>query len=84
MIIYGKQARNHVRLTRTGMIRALLLGLALASGLMQALKNAPAVSPSFGAMVFLNFFHMGTSVLFLFFAIGCLVARSRWTRPIEN
>jgi hypothetical protein len=83
-ILYINEQRSGLRLTRTGLIRAVLLGLTLVSGILQVLKNFPAVNPSFEMMVFLNLFHMGTAVLFFLFAIGCLVARSRWIMSPEG
>ena len=84
IIIYINLHKSGLKLTRTGGIRAVLLGLALVSGIFQALKILPAVNPSFEMMVFLNFFHMGTAAFFLFFAIGCLAARCRWTVTAEK
>ena len=74
--------KGGIRLTRFGAIRAAVLGLALASGVMLALRNLPGVNFPFGIHISMNFFHMGMAVLFMFLAIGCVVGRCQWVeRP---
>jgi len=69
-----------LKLTRSGALRAVVLSMALLSGLFMAIRNLPGVSYPFALHAGLNFFHMGAAVLFAFLALGCAAARCRWLK----
>ncbi|MFO8049436.1 MAG: hypothetical protein R6U29_10430 [Desulfosudaceae bacterium] len=68
------------RLTRTGLLRAVVLGLALLTGLAMAVKNLAGVIYPLPLLVAMNFLHMGLAIGFLLLALGCLIARKPWLR----
>lgn len=66
-------------LGKTGVIRAVLLGFALLTGLVMAVKNLPGIDFPMGLLIAMNFSHMGSAMLLLFFTLGCVIAKSPWT-----
>ncbi len=74
--------RAERRLTRTGWVRGLLLAGILATGLIMLIKNLGGVIFSHGFLVAVNLSHLALVMSFLFFALGCLVTRAKWTRPV--
>ncbi|MDY6831500.1 MAG: hypothetical protein SWC96_06590 [Thermodesulfobacteriota bacterium] len=79
IVFAGMRARG-LRLTTSGMLRVGFLALALLSGLVMAIKNLPGVSVDFPMMPVLNFFHLFASMIFMFFSLGCVISRARWTK----
>jgi len=69
------------RLTKTGLVRLVALAAVLLSGLMMLLKNLPSVRLDPGLAQAMTLSHLGTVMVFLFFSLGCLIARARWLRP---
>ncbi|MFZ5564950.1 MAG: hypothetical protein ACOZBW_12945 [Thermodesulfobacteriota bacterium] len=78
VIVYTGLRAGGVRLTTSGLLRVIFLLLALLSGGVMAAKNLPAVTVGFPLMPVLNFFHLFTAMVFVFFSLGCVVSRRRW------
>jgi len=76
--IYAR--RDGARLSPSGSVRASLLSLALASGLLLAVRNLSGIRFSFEFQVGLVFFHMGIAMAFMIASITCLVARCKWIK----
>jgi hypothetical protein len=68
------------RLSRTGRIRAIVLGLTLLTGLAMAVKNLSGVVYPLPLLITMNFLHMSLAVCFLLLALGCRIARAPWLR----
>ena len=76
--IYAR--RDGVRLSPSGSIRAVLLILALVSGLLLAVRNLPGIRFPFEFQAGLVFFHMGIAMAFMIASITCLIARCKWIK----
>ncbi len=72
--------KQTAKLTKTGAIRAVILALALMSGILMAVKNLPSVHFSFQLGMTFNFLHMGMAMLFLFMALICVIGRWKWVK----
>jgi len=79
-IVYAGLRAKGLRLTTSGALRIIFLALALLSGLVMAIKNLPGVSVDFPMMPVLNFFHLFSSMIFMFFSLGCVIFRAGWTK----
>ena len=66
------------RLSFSGKVRASLLGLALATGIVMVVKNMPGVHLPMTALVASNLAHMGAAVLFMIAAVIALIFRQPW------
>jgi hypothetical protein len=77
-IRYLKHRSRGVRLTATGVIRVSVLGLVLASGLLAAIKNFPLVNLPMGGLMLLSFVHLGASMIFILFSLGCWLLKKPW------
>jgi hypothetical protein len=75
---FWRERKAGARLTRSGIVRAAVLALALASGLFMALRNLPGIDYPLYAHAGLNFLHMGVAVVFMLVGIACAAARCRW------
>jgi putative Mn2+ efflux pump MntP len=71
---------NAGRLTRSGTLRAVLLAVAIATGILMVVKNLPGIRFSMAALIILNFTHMAAAVLFTIAALVSLVFRQPWRR----
>lgn len=76
--------RRWQRLTVTGRIRAVLLAGTFITGGLMALRNTLPVRYSFDLGVVFTLGHMTLAMFFLFFSLGCLIARAKWTLPAAN
>lgn len=70
--------KQSAKLTKTGIIRAVILALALMSGILMAVKNLPTIHFSFQMGMAFNFLHMGMAMFFLIMALICVVGRWKW------
>ena len=68
------------RLSFSGKVRAILLGLALATGIVMVVKNLPGVHLPLVALAAFNLAHMGAAVLFMLAAAIALNFRRPWRR----
>jgi len=76
--------RGRTRLTGMGLLRGAVLALVLVTGLFMLLKNLSSVSFSQNLVIVMNLAHLGSVMLFLFLALGCLIGRCRWLRPVDQ
>ncbi len=76
--------RRATRLTKTGTIRAVILALALMSGILMAIKNMPSTHFSFEVGMTFNFLHMGMAMFFLVMALICFVGRWKWVKRTSH
>ena len=76
--------KEGLRLSRTGRIRAIVLGLALLTGLAMAVKNLSGVVYPLPLLIAMNFLHMSLAVCYLLLALGCRIARAPWLRKNQR
>ena len=69
------------RLTWSGWIRLGLLALILLSGLILLLDNLPSISFSQNLLIVSDLIHVFGVMVFLIFALVCLIIRSKWLKP---
>ena len=74
--------RGEVRLTRTGAIRVGLLAGIVGSGALMVVKHLPGVYLAKNFITGLDLVHLGLAMTFMLLALGCLIARAKWTRPV--
>lgn len=79
-LVYLFSHKQTAKLTITGSIRAVILALALTSGIIMAVKNLPSVHFSFQMGMVFNFLHMGMALFFLIMALICVVGRWKWVK----
>ena len=79
---YGLIRGKGRRLTVSGVVRAVILALALVSGLFMALKNFPQFNFSFEAAMVLTLLHLAAAMLFLILALFCFIGRRKWLRAV--
>ena len=77
---YLLSERSRFKLTVSSGVRILLLGGIVVTGIFRVFKNLPDVvfSPAF--TVFIDIAHLGFVMVFLFSALGFLMAGSGWVR----
>jgi hypothetical protein len=73
--------RKNRSLTASGIARALLLFGILITGVLLVVKNSFTAPFSPATVIFLNLAHLGLVMIFLFYALYCLIAGKTWTRP---
>jgi hypothetical protein len=73
--------RRQRRLTRTGVVRTVLLAGVIASGFGMAVKNMSGIKFSFQWGIITDLVHLGLAMAFILVALGCLIARAKWTVP---
>ena len=77
-LIYLKTSTSKDRLTATGLMRAVFLGLSLLTGILLAIRNLAEINFDFGSQMVVVFMHLGTAMILLVLSIGCAVVRSPW------
>ncbi len=77
--LLGRRRRR--RLTRSGVVRTVLLAGVIASGVGMVLKNLNGVRFSLELAVITDLTHMGLAMAFMLVALYCLIARAKWTVP---
>ena len=80
LIHYLAVRQGGVRLTRSGITRAVFLILTILSGIVLAVRNLSAVQLPFEVQAGLVFFHMGTAIVFMIVSLVCIFTRCRWTK----
>ena len=83
-IVYLQRRDRQVRLSRTGVFRVLLLGLALVSGVLSAVKNLPAVHLSMAGLMAVAFFHLAAAMIALFFTLACGLLKKPWLTDVSH
>jgi pilus assembly protein TadC len=84
IIIYLQRGDRDIRLSTTGLIRILLLGLALVSGVLAALKNFPIVNLPMAVLMAVAFMHLGAVVGMICFSIACRLLKKPWVINISQ
>jgi hypothetical protein len=79
-LIYLKTNTSKDRLTATGLLRAIFLGLSLLTGILLAIRNLAEINFGFGAQMVVVFMHLGMAIFLMVLSIGCGVVRSPWGR----
>lgn len=70
------------RLSWSGGVRSALLALIVLSGLLLLLDNLPEISLSQNTLIVMDLIHMFGVMVFLVFALVCLIMRSKWLKPV--
>lgn len=78
LVAYAFLRYQGVRLTKSGAVRAMLLSLALITGIIMAVKNLPGINFPVELLVAFNLSHMGSAVFFMLVSIGAFFARKPW------
>ena len=68
------------RLSATGKLRGLLLGLALVSGIAMALKNLPGIDFRHPYLMAANLAHLFSAALFMLISLAALLTRRPWIK----
>jgi hypothetical protein len=76
--MYLQQRRMNVRLTVSGLLRSLALGLLLFTGVLSALKNLAFINLPHAGLMTLAFAHLGSTMIFLFISIVCKITGKPW------
>ena len=79
-LIYLKTRTSREGLTATGMLRAILIGLALISGALLAIRNLSEVNFGFSAQIAVTFMHLIMAMILMIVSLGCGIVRSPWRR----
>lgn len=79
-LIHLKTGTSKDRLTITGVLRAVFIGLSLLTGILLAMRNLSEINFGFGVQMVVVFIHLGISMILLVLSIGCGVVRSPWRR----
>ncbi len=69
------------RLSLSGTIRAVLLAVVTLSGAVLMLDNLAGVSLSQNTLIVMDLVHMGGVMVFLVYALVCLIKGSGWLKP---
>lgn len=75
---YLLSGRRRFRLTAAGVIRILLLGGIVATGMMRVLKNLPDVTFSPTLTLIVDISHLGFMMVFLLAALASVLTKQRW------
>jgi uncharacterized membrane protein YhaH (DUF805 family) len=76
--------RRQRRLTRSGLVRTVLLVGVIASGIGMVLKNLSGVRFSMELTIIIDLVHMGLAMAFMLVALYCLIVRAKWTAPVTR
>jgi hypothetical protein len=80
-LLYGKK---QAALSRAGIVRVILLGGIVATGVFRVLKNLPDITFSPGFTMFIDISHLGFMMFFLFSSLGFIIFHKGWVRALEN
>lgn len=80
LLLYLLVRNRGLRFTKMGLAQAGALMLVLLSGLIMAVKNFPGVIFDLPLQIGMNFFHLGSAMLFVLVTFGGLIFRRRWFR----
>lgn len=78
LVAYIFLRQQGVRLTKTGTARAILLGMALLTGIIMAVKNLSGVNFPLALLVTFNLSHMVSALFFMLVSMGAFFARKPW------
>ena len=77
-IIYRRRLSGAARLSRVGVTLTVLVGLVLASGLLSAAKNLPAINLSMGSLMVIVFIHLGAAMALILVTLWSWILKKRW------
>lgn len=78
IIQYSRRSDRTTRLSRTGVLRAMVFGLVVVSGALSAIKNLPAVNLSLAGLMTLIFVHLGAAMAYIFISLACRMLKKPW------
>ncbi len=81
---YLLMKKNGLALTGCGKTCAALMGMALLTGLIMALKCFPGINYPMKLLIFFNLAHLGSTCLFMFSALSCAATRKKWVKQINQ
>lgn len=76
--IYLQRRGQDVRMTTSGILRSLVLGFLLLTGVLAAVKNLPFINLSHGGLMLLAFAHLGGAMTFIFLSLACKIMKKPW------
>ena len=79
IIDYLLATRKSRQMTTTGYLRGALLAGILVSGIFLVVRNLAGSNFSPEFIIFMDLFHLGLAMVFLFVSLYCLVFRKQWT-----
>ena len=79
-LIYLKARLSSVQLTLTGVMRSAIVGLALLTGILLAVRNLSTVNFPLVTQIIVSFIHLGMAMFLMLLSIVCGLMKSRWTR----
>jgi hypothetical protein len=79
IIDYLLAPRKSRQMTATGYVRSALLAGILVSGIFLVVRNLAGSNFSPEFIIFLDLFHLGLAMVFLFVSLYCLVSKKQWT-----
>ena len=79
IIDYLLATRKSRQMTATGYVRSALLAGILVSGIFLVVRNLAGSNFSPESIIFMNLFHLGLAMVFLFVSLYCLVSKKQWT-----
>ena len=79
-LIYLKARLSSHQLTPTGVVRSALVGLALLTGILLAVRNLSTVNFPLATQMIVSFIHLGMAMFLMLLSIVCGLMKSRWTR----
>ncbi len=71
--------RRSRKITITGWIRCILLGVILVSGVFLVIRNLSGSNLSATFIILLDLSHLGSVMAFLLLSLYCLIFRKKWT-----
>lgn len=80
---YLMQAKNKLKLTATGYLRAALLAGLIFTGILLVIRNFEGFMFSHNLIIFLDLSHLSLVMLFLLTSLWCLVFRKKWIKNSE-
>ena len=79
-LVYLKTSTLKRRLTATGVLRTIFLGLSLLTGILLAIRNLADINFGFNAQIVVVFIHLLIAIFLMVLSIGCGLVRSPWGR----
>jgi predicted transglutaminase-like protease len=75
---YLLSAKNKLKLTVTGYLRAALISGLIATGILLVIRNFEGYIFSHNLIIFLDLSHLALVMLFLFISLYCFVFKKKW------
>ena len=78
IIQYNQRRVTDARLSKAGVLRAVVFGLVLVSGALSAIKNLPAINLPLAGLMTLVFLHLGAVMVYIFISLACRILKKPW------